>query len=102
MSTDPSTSEQPGPRFSLGQVVATAAVNEAEDPSDISAAISRHVRGDWGDVDDPQENEANLASGDMLLSSYVLPSTGNQVWVITDADNGGGRTVTTVLYPSEY
>jgi hypothetical protein len=97
MTTQPTT---PEPRFSLGQLVATAAVHEAEDPLDVANAIWRHVRGDWGDLDahDTAVNEAALVNEGRLLSSYLLPGTGNQVWVITEAD----RSVTTVLYPSEY
>jgi hypothetical protein len=98
------------PKFDLGQLVATAAVHEAEDPQDIAAALDRHVRGDWGDLDahdvsvnnhalaDPAQALADPDHGGRLLSSYVLPSTGHRVWVITEAD----RSVTTVLYPHEY
>jgi hypothetical protein len=89
-----------GPRFPIGQLVATAAVHENEKYGDIAAALRRHSSGDWGDLDadDKAANEAALAHEGRLLSSYVLPGTGNQVWVITEAD----RSVTTVLYPSDY
>jgi hypothetical protein len=92
------------PKFSLGAVITTAAVNEHEKYRDVAAVIRRHVRGDWGDLDDHDKavNEAALANGERLLSSYVLPATSNQVWVITEADDGAGRQATTVLYPSEY
>jgi hypothetical protein len=89
MSTTPDTS----PKFALGALVATAAVNEAENYKDVSAVIRRHVQA---------QNDEAVTSGDRIISAYVLPSTGNAVWVITDADNGAGRQVTTVLYPSEY
>jgi hypothetical protein len=100
MSTTPDTS----PKFALGALVATAAVNEAENYKDVSAVIRRHVQGDWGTIDpiEQAQNDEAVTSGDRIISAYVLPSTGNAVWVITDADNGAGRQVTTVLYPSEY
>lgn len=87
-------------KFNLGDVVATAAVHENEKYRDIAAALRRHLSGDWGDLDDDDKatNESALAHGNRLLSSYVLPGTDNQVWVITEGD----RSVTTVLYPSEY
>jgi hypothetical protein len=88
------------PKFALGRLVTTAAVHEDEEPLDIAIAIWRHAQGDWGDLDDhdTKVNEDALAQGERLLSCYVLAGTGNQVWVITEAD----RSVTTVLYPSEY
>jgi hypothetical protein len=88
-----------GAKFPLGRLVATAAVNENEKYGDIAAALRRHSSGDWGDLDadDKAANEAALVHEGRLLSSYVL-SSDNQVWVITEAD----RSVTTVLYPSDY
>jgi hypothetical protein len=88
-----------GPKFPLGQLVTTAAVHENEKYGDIAAVIRRHASGDWGDLDDEDKaaNEAALVHGTRLLSSYVL-SSDNQVWVITEGD----RSVTTVLYPSDY
>ena len=61
--------------------------------------ISRHVKGDWGDLDeeDRQENELSLKQGFRILSAYTLP-TGVKVWIITEAD----RSSTTILLPSEY
>jgi len=61
--------------------------------------LSRHTRGDWGDVDelDRRENERSLVHGFRLLSAYTLIS-GTKIWIITEAD----RSVTTVLLPEEY
>jgi hypothetical protein len=98
MTTQPTT---PEPRFCLGKmVVVTTAVHENEKYRDVATVIRRHAQGDWGDLDnhDKAANEAALVDDGRLLSSYLLPGTGNQVWVITEAD----RSVTTVLYPSEY
>ena len=61
--------------------------------------LSRHLRGDWGDLDkeDKTENELSLKHGFRLLSSYQVTET-EKLWVITEAD----RSVTTLLLPDEY
>ena len=89
------------PLFPLGQIVATpgalAALDKAgQTPLDF---LARHVRGDWGDVDDNdrKENELSLRRGFRLLSSYRTQA-GDRLWLITEAD----RSVTTVLLPDEY
>lgn len=91
-----------GPLFSLGQIVATpgalAALGKAgQTPLEF---LARHVRGDWGEVDehDRSENQLSLNRGFRLLSSYRISSGDTKVWVITEAD----RSVTTVLLPEEY
>ena len=89
------------PLFTLGQLVATpgalaALAKAGQTPLDF---LSRHVRGDWGDLDkdDTIENELGLKRGFRLLSSYRT-NADVKVWVITEAD----RSVTTVLLPEEY
>ena len=89
------------PLFSLGQVVATpgalAALEKAgQGPQDF---LSRHVRGEWGDLceEDRRENAFSLERGFRLLSSYRTLA-GSQLYVITEAD----RSVTTLLLPEEY
>jgi hypothetical protein len=61
--------------------------------------LSRHLRGDWGDVcqEDKTENELGLKYGFRLLSSYQVTDT-EKIWIITEAD----RSVTTLLLPVEY
>jgi hypothetical protein len=60
--------------------------------------LQRHARGDWGDVcaEDKQSNDQALQDGDRILSSYMI--NGTKIWIITEWD----RSVTTVLFPSEY
>jgi len=61
--------------------------------------LRRHLRADWGDLDEPDRrlNNAALQSGDRLLSSYqIAPDL--TLWIITEGD----RSVTTLLLPSEY
>ena len=62
---------------STGDVLATPGALEALSRSNRGALgyINRHIRGDWGDLDDEdkQANEAALQTGARLLSSYFLP-----------------------------
>ncbi|MEN7528626.1 hypothetical protein [Cupriavidus sp. DL-D2] len=60
--------------------------------------LIRHAHGDWGQISDEdwRRNECALATGDYLLSSYVL-STSQKIWVQTT----GNRAVTFVLLPVE-
>ena len=89
-------------RFSPGQVVMTAGVDELVRQGRLNPSpyLRRHLHGDWGDLsgDDRRLNDAALASGeDRLFSSYqVMPDL--KLWIITEWD----RSVTTLLLPSEY
>ncbi|WP_422931708.1 hypothetical protein [Singulisphaera sp. PoT] len=85
-------------KFSLGHLVITANAQSQLDPLDIVQGLSRHVRGDWGEVcpEDREENELSLREGFRLLSVYR--SGGTRFWIITEAD----RSVTTVLMPEDY
>jgi len=89
------------PKFPLGQLAATPgaieAMQEAEQlPIDF---LSRHARGDWGDVDeeDRDANDMALDHGYRILSAYTT-ANGETLWIITEAD----RSVTTILLPEEY
>jgi len=88
-------------RFPMGQIVATPGALQALEESGESPGIfiTRHVTGDWGEVDehDQRENELSVEHGFRLLSAYTL-STGTKLWIITEAD----RSSTTLLLPSEY
>ena len=55
---------------------------------------------DWGTLDDEnkQQNEIRIVLGMRILSAYILPITGEKVWIITEAD----RSITTLLLPAEY
>ena len=61
--------------------------------------LHRHERGDWGDLDehDKEANEKALKAGTRILSEYHF-DTETKVWIVTEDD----RTVTTILFPSEY
>ena len=87
--------------FSLGQIVATPGALSALEEAGNSASefLSKHARGEWGDLclEDKQANTEAVADDLRILSAYRL-SDGTRIWVITECD----RSVTTVLLPSEY
>jgi len=100
--TNPMQETTKTPLFPLGQIVATpgalAALGKAgQTPLEF---LTRHVRGDWGELceEDRKENQLSLEHGFRLLSSYRISSGDTKVWVITEAD----RSVTTLLLPEEY
>lgn len=96
------------PLFPLGQVVATpGALDASRDPGQFLELLARHVRGDWGCVDqeDGEANRLAVTQGDRTLSAYPMdpakPCAGygeNCLWIITEAD----RSVTTILLPDDY
>lgn len=95
--------------FNTGQIVATRGVFDlaCENPEFaqfIQKSLNRHVKGDWGDVDDEdkQINDQALKQDTRLLSAYNddrFPKNGiATIWIITEAD----RSATTILFPDEY
>ena len=96
----------PGQLFPLGRVVMTAnlqhtlteVIPESWD-QELKAMIDRHVTGDWGDLEeaDQQANDAALKDGSRIFSAYHT-SDRTKVWVITEAD----RSYTTALLPEDY
>jgi len=99
--TEPTSETAPQPRFALGQIVGTPGAIEAmeqagQDPTEL---LTRHVTGDWGELDeeDRAQNDYSVKNDLRILSAYTLDN-GIRVWVITEWD----RSVTTILLPSEY
>jgi hypothetical protein len=89
------------PLFLAGRIVATPGALALLDQAEKSPLefLSRHLRGDWGDLcqDDKTENELSLKHGFRLMSCYQITET-KKLWVITEGD----RSVTTLLLPTEY
>jgi hypothetical protein len=93
-------------KVSPGQVVCTPGVLETFDRTDLILSLSRHLRGDWGDIAEADKiaNDDVLLSGGRLFSAYWINNTaafwikGEKLWIITEAD----RSATTLLLPSEY
>ena len=97
------------PAFQTGQIVATRGVYDlaaenTEFATFMRKSLDRHVKGDWGDLDDEdkQANDQALKRGTRLLSAYNdarFPGHGvSTIWIITEAD----RSATTILFPDEY
>ena len=89
-------------RFSPGQVVMTAGVDELVRQGRLHPTpyLRRHLPGGWGDLSDSARRliDAALKSGeDRLFSSYQV-TRDLKLWIITEWD----RSVTTLLLPSEY
>jgi hypothetical protein len=96
-------------------LVMTAAVAQAcdEEPklrAFVTTCIRRYVNGDDGDCDlhDKRVNRQAVKDGSRIIAAYVLPEDidcgrDDRLWIITDADIGGGvRYATTILWPSDY
>ena len=65
--------------------------------------ITRHVRGDWGEVceSDKRLNDQALVDGSRLLSAYRTLK-GERIDITEATDDQGNRAATTVLTPAEY
>ncbi len=90
--------------FNLGQIVYTQGIAaEIESGSitehDIRRLLIKHQNGDWGNLcsEDKAANDYAAKHGQRILSSYIVAGIG-KIWVITEWD----RSVTTILFPSEY
>jgi hypothetical protein len=87
------------PKFLLGRIVATPnALNQIQN-DEMFNALSRHVRGDWGELDreDLDANENALKHGGRLFSRYIS-TAGVKFWIITEWN----RKITTILLPEDY
>ncbi len=87
--------------FPLGDLVATPGALSVLEKNGVVPIrlISRHMKGDWGDVppEDAAANTDAVRIGARVLSSYSLPDRA-RIWIITEAD----RSSTTLLLPEEY
>lgn len=104
---DTQTQKPNGPLlFQLGRTVATPAALAALERHGVRsfALLSRHQRGDWGDLNqhDRAANEAALKDGSRILSAYMVK--GDRIWVITEGVGVDGvtRSSTCVLTPECY
>ncbi len=82
------------PRFDPGELVSSAAADDALDFADACLAVGRHLAGDWGMASGAmwERNERALLRGDLLVSTHrdrrgndfailTLPNR-SQTWVI--------------------
>lgn len=89
--------------FTPGRCVATrGALDVGARLGDASLAmlVNRHLRGDWGDVDDDDRkaNDQAEMDGERILSVYGEPGSPDRLYVLTEAD----RSMTTIMRPDEY
>lgn len=94
-------------RFVVSSTIAEFARAEPAFGAYLLECVTRHQRGDWGDVDpeDRRLNDLAHRAGDArILSVYRLPgdflrlAPDGKFWLITEAD----RSATTALWPSDY
>lgn len=93
-------------KFSLGQIVATRAIDEKMKSSEIFKdfvyrSLARHIDCDWGELcaEDKELNEQALKNGNSrLFSAYIYGEPDEKIWIITEWD----RSVTTILFPEDY
>lgn len=94
------TKNQVKPFFALGRTLATPGALVVLNGLSLSPAalLSRHQRGDWGELDsvDKRTNNKALINGGRIFSAYRFDTV--KFWVITEAD----RSATTILLPEEY
>lgn len=90
-------------KFKLGQTVVTRAINERmkEDSGFqdfVKKSLSRYINRDWGDTcpEDARANDEAVREGERVLAVYIYK--GETIWIITEWD----RSVTTILFPSDY
>jgi hypothetical protein len=92
-------------KFKLGQLVCTRAIAEKaqEDLTFngfVQASFHKYINCDWGDTckEDAESNDYAIKHDERLLAVYKQPETDVTIWIITEWD----RSVTTILFPSEY
>mgnify|MGYP006916355692 CR=1 FL=1 len=92
--------------FPIGVLVATTNIAQRMDTDHsfskfVEVAFNRFWNGDWGDMCDEDKfwNIFSLKRDcGRLHGTYIYSETGETIWIITEAD----RSVTTILFPSEY
>lgn len=96
--------------FEIGKVVCTRAVWVTMEENEVfkrfvSGCLSRYILYDWGDTcpEDWELNNQAVRDDDRVMAVYNIPDEiedifENQFWIITESD----RTVTTMLFPSDY
>ena len=91
-------------KFSLGKFVMTNGIwSKAEGntkfTSELNEAVKKYINCDWGDTckSDWKLNDDAVKNGNDRILAVYKTSEGN-IWIITEWD----RSVTTILFPSEY
>ena len=90
-------------RVKKSQLVVTKGVHERIEKDDefakgVYSCIRRYFSDDWGDLceEDKEMNDNALKAGARILAVYNIGK--DKIYIITEWD----RSVTTILFPSEY
>lgn len=90
--------------FKLGKIVVTNGIYEKMQQDIVfevfvKTSLGRYSLCDWGNTckEDSDSNNIALSLGERILAVYE-GANDDTIWIITEAD----RSVTTVLFPSEY
>ena len=75
-------------KFPLGEVVTTPEAALVLSPDEVSKAIARHGRGDWGEVDAEtrRENEGGIGYPRLAICSNYRSTDGISFWVMTEPE----------------
>lgn len=92
-------------KFDTGQVVVTAGVAAEMEHNHgfikfILESFKRYKTCDWGNTypDDAKMNDEAVKNGDNRILAMYEDKKYDKIWIITERD----RSVTTILFPSEY
>lgn len=92
-------------KFSLGQLVVTRAVADRMQEDEkftkfIQLCLGRYINCDWGSMADEDKvmNDEAVKSGEDRIHAAYVNKSGDKIWIITEWD----RSVTTILFPSDY
>lgn len=88
----------------IGKLVMTKGVHTKtlEDPAFnnfVVESLTKYIQCDWGDTceEDAKRNDESAKNGERVFAVYKH-IRGETIWIITEWD----RSVTTILFPSEY
>ena len=95
--------------FNIGQLVITPGALQVLSEQELIPLVllSRHIRGDWAEME-PEDQEANrqaLTDGSRIFTRYTLADgvVLVRIWIITEAKGEDeSRASTCILLPSEY
>ena len=75
-------------KFPLGEVVITPEAALVLSADEVSKAVARHGRGDWGhvDADTRRENEGGIGYSRLAISSRYRSDDGLGFWVMTEPE----------------
>jgi len=92
-------------KFTLGQIVATKAIHDdivdnSKFAKEVLDCLRRYANADFSDMEHQEDIDMNIAAietGDDRIFATYNTSKG-KIYIITEWD----RSVTTILYPSDY